>query len=163
MTCREGQVRVFDLGSTNGTYVNGVKVKEAELEEGQVLKLGQCELRLVGEEKLESAAPKTIERFCGMVGASVEMRELYGLLERVAPTEAGVLILGESGTGKELVSRALHYNSLRWDKPFVVENCAAMPSELLESELSATSAAPLPTPTRTRRASWNTPIAGPSS
>ncbi len=135
LTCRDGAVRVFDLGSTNGTYVNGVKVREAELEEGQVLKLGQCELRLVGEEKLESAAPKAIERFCGMVGASVEMRELYGLLERVAPTEAGVLILGESGTGKELVARAIHGLSPRARGPLVAINCGAISPELIESEL----------------------------
>ncbi len=135
LTCRDGEVRAFDLGSTNGTYVNGVKVKEAELEEGQVLKLGQCELRLVGEEKLESAAPKTIERFCGMVGASLEMRELYGLLERVAPTEAGVLILGESGTGKELVARAIHGLSPRARGPLVAINCGAISPELIESEL----------------------------
>lgn len=63
------------------------------------------------------------------------MNEVCARVSRVAPYDVSVLLIGESGTGKELIARALHYNSLRWDKPFVVENCAALPDELLESEL----------------------------
>ncbi|WP_374384215.1 sigma-54-dependent transcriptional regulator [Dongia sp.] len=56
-------------------------------------------------------------------------------LRQVAPFDVPILLVGESGTGKELAARALHYNSLRWNKPFVVENCGALPDQLLESEL----------------------------
>ncbi len=70
-----------------------------------------------------------------MIGASAAMKRLYRDLERVAPTKANVLITGPSGTGKELVSRAIHALSTRADKPFVKVNCAAIPRELIESEL----------------------------
>ncbi len=63
------------------------------------------------------------------------MERVCGKVRRVSPYDVTVLLSGESGTGKELCARALHYNSLRADKPFVVENCAALPDELLESEL----------------------------
>ncbi len=63
------------------------------------------------------------------------MNEVCDKVNRVSPYDVTVLLSGESGTGKELCARALHYNSLRGDKPFVVENCAALPDELLESEL----------------------------
>ncbi len=68
-------------------------------------------------------------------GDSAAMRELRALIERVAPTEATVLVLGESGTGKELVARHLHELSARAAGPFVPVNCGAIPPELLESEL----------------------------
>ena len=61
--------------------------------------------------------------------------ELYAVLDRVADTPTTVLITGESGTGKELVARALHENSSRRDKPFIKVNCAAIPKDLMESEL----------------------------
>ena len=67
--------------------------------------------------------------------AASPMNEVCARMRRVAPYDISVLITGESGTGKELIARALHCNSLRWNKPFVVENCAALPDELLESEL----------------------------
>ena len=63
------------------------------------------------------------------------MNEICEKLRQVSPYDISVLLTGESGTGKELAARALHYNSLRWERPFVVENCGALPDELLESEL----------------------------
>ncbi len=71
----------------------------------------------------------------GLVGRSRGMREIYGLMERIAPAEVPVLILGETGTGKGLVARALHARSRREGGPFVAVNCAALPETLLESEL----------------------------
>ena len=71
----------------------------------------------------------------GIVARSPRMREIVELLRRVADSSATVMVLGESGTGKELVARAIHINSQRLDKPFVALNCAAIPRELLESEL----------------------------
>jgi DNA-binding NtrC family response regulator len=70
-----------------------------------------------------------------MIGRSPAMHKLFHEIEKVAPTKAGVLISGESGTGKELVSRALHRLSPRADGPFIKVNCAAIPRELIESEL----------------------------
>jgi two-component system, NtrC family, nitrogen regulation response regulator NtrX len=70
-----------------------------------------------------------------MIGGSAAMQRLYRDIERVAPTKANVLITGPSGTGKELISRAIHRLSTRAEKPFVKVNCAAIPRELIESEL----------------------------
>ena len=70
-----------------------------------------------------------------MVGHGPAMQRLYHLIQRTAPSEGRVLISGENGTGKELVARALHQNSRRAPAPFVRVNCAALPHELIESEL----------------------------
>ncbi len=75
------------------------------------------------------------ERFGELVGTSSKMQTVYRLIEGVASATSTVLILGESGTGKELVARAIHQHSARADKPFVPVNCAAIPRELVESEL----------------------------
>jgi two-component system response regulator HydG len=73
--------------------------------------------------------------FSGLIGKDPKMQLIYKLIEDVAPTDATVLIQGESGTGKELVARAIHQHSPRREQPFVVINCSAYPSTLLESEL----------------------------
>jgi nitrogen regulation protein NR(I) len=71
----------------------------------------------------------------GIIGQSPGLLELYTVLDRVADSPTTVLVTGESGTGKELVARALHENSSRRDKPFIKVNCAAIPRDLMESEL----------------------------
>ncbi len=71
----------------------------------------------------------------GIIGQSPGILDVYAVLDRVADTPTTVLITGESGTGKELVARALHENSSRKDKPFIKVNCAAIPKDLMESEL----------------------------
>ena len=70
-----------------------------------------------------------------IVGESKKISDLKGLIVKIAPTNAKVLILGPNGSGKELVARQIHLNSLRSDGPFIEVNCAAIPSELIESEL----------------------------
>ena len=75
------------------------------------------------------------DSFCGIIGKSRKMRELFDMIQKVAPSQSSVLILGESGTGKELVARSIHTCSPRKSKPFVAVNCGAIPENLIESEL----------------------------
>ena len=74
-------------------------------------------------------------KFENIIGDSPQMHKVFRVIEKVADTDSTVLILGESGTGKELVAKAIHYNSMRRDKPLIPVNCGAIPEDLLESEL----------------------------
>jgi len=75
------------------------------------------------------------DSFCGIIGKSQKMRELFAMIQKVAASQSSVLILGESGTGKELAARSIHTCSPRKSKPFVAVNCGAIPENLIESEL----------------------------
>ncbi len=74
-------------------------------------------------------------KYDNMIGKSKPMQSLYGLLDKINGADSTVLIQGENGTGKELIAKAIHYNSHRKDKPFVIQNCSAFNDNLLESEL----------------------------
>lgn len=92
------------------------------------------ELLAIREENQRLRA-ELAQQFGELIGSAPAMREVYRIIDRVAPTDATVLIHGESGTGKELAARALHNRSRRSKGPFIALNCSALPAELIESEL----------------------------
>ena len=102
---------------------------------GTLDELGADFDELTRPEPARAKTPSNAPGRFGLVGDSPPMQALYALLERVAPTDVPVLVHGETGTGKELVARALHDHSRRRRKPFFAVNCAAVPAQLLESEL----------------------------
>src|SRR4051812_8621849 len=87
------------------------------------------------ENVLLKRAMGSTHQFANIVGRSEKMLDVFKLIEQIARTDSTVLVTGESGTGKEWVARAIHFYSLRRDRPFVALNCGAMPENLLESEL----------------------------
>ncbi len=108
---------------------------EKPLDTDRVLVTIRNALKHVQLEREVRSLKAAVEAKYEIVGSSPAIRQLIERLEKVAPTPARVLITGENGTGKELVARAIHRLSPRKDKPFVEVNCAAIPSELIESEL----------------------------
>jgi two-component system response regulator GlrR len=126
---------VRDLQSRNGTTVDGTRVVEAYVRDGAVLTLGEVSatVRTTSEDIAVPMAART--RFGALVGVSDEMRAVFSKLERLAATDATVLLIGETGTGKEAAAEAIHNSSGRADKPFVVVDCASLPANLIESEL----------------------------
>jgi transcriptional regulator with GAF, ATPase, and Fis domain len=131
----DGGVLVRDLGSTNGTRVQGAKVSEAIVQPGAVLRVGEVEIALRATVRSVEVLPSEKTSFGGVIGQSLAMRSIFGVLERIAPTEATVLLEGETGTGKDVLARAIWHESARPQGPFVVVDCGAVSYSLLESEL----------------------------
>ncbi len=132
---KEDGLWVRDVGSRNGTYVAGVKVIEARVPNGAVLRVGTTEISIAygAPEAPSDLWPE--KSFGPMLGRTAVMRELFVQLDKMARTNASILVTGETGTGKEVLARALHEASPRASAPFVVVDCAALPPNLLESEL----------------------------
>ena len=127
--------RVRDLGSTNGTFLDGAQIDDARVPNGSVVTIGKSVLRLLPVEEPQVVAASERMSFGEMVGRSNAIRSVFGLLERMAGSNASVLIGGETGTGKELVARAVHKGGPRASGPFVAVDCGAIAANLVESEL----------------------------
>jgi len=127
-------ILVKDLGSTNGTFIGPVRVREAIVATPTDVTVGRSKV------SVEPQAKRRVEvgfsdRFGPLVGSSPKMRRVFGILEKVAHTPLSVLIVGETGTGKELVAKAIHDASERKGGSFVVVDCGSIPPTLAESIL----------------------------
>lgn len=129
------RLRLKDLGSTNGTFVDGVCIGEAYLLGGETVRLGGTALHVT--RRAGSSPGDHVHRsaFGRLFGASAEMRRLYPVLERLAQSNVPVVIEGETGTGKEVLAEALHEASPRASGAFVVFDCTAVAPNLVESEM----------------------------
>jgi len=132
---REDGFLLRDLGSTNGTMVQGVRVCEVYLNQGVEFQVGKTRLVFCPLQETLSYPLSACESFGRLNGVSVAMRRVYHLAGTYAKTDAAILIQGETGTGKELLAEALHEHSPRSKKPFVVIDCAALATGVIESEL----------------------------
>ncbi len=131
----EDGIKLRDLKSTNGTYLEGLRISGAYLPERARFRLGATELEFSITDEVEPLAVSQSDSFHALLGTSVAMRRVFATLEKVAPTDATVLIEGESGTGKELVAEALHECGPRRQGPFVIVDCGSLPAGVIESEL----------------------------
>jgi len=131
----KGKIIIIDLASTNGTYVENIRIEKVSVPPSGVFRVGKTTIRYKLDINTEKIEPSERESLGPLIGKSKPMREVYTLIERIAPSDAVVLITGESGTGKELAARLLHQLSHRSSKPFISVNCGALPSSIIESQL----------------------------
>ncbi|MEO6418937.1 MAG: sigma 54-interacting transcriptional regulator [Polyangiaceae bacterium] len=126
--------RLIDFASKNGTFIDGVSVVEAYVRGGEIVRCGSTAMRLEVEAAEEQAPLPSAMRFGRLMGASVAMRRLYPLCERLAASRVPVIIEGETGTGKEVLAESLH-EVCGGTGPFVVFDCTAVSPSLVEAEL----------------------------
>ena len=130
-----GGVVIRDCGSTNGTFVEGVNLREGEVQPGAAVRVGRSVFRIDSVDGNSVVPISDHDAFGELIGASLEMRQVYAILERIASTNATLLIAGETGTGKDVAARSLHAASPRASGPFVPVDCGAIPESLFETEL----------------------------
>jgi transcriptional regulator with PAS, ATPase and Fis domain len=128
-------VMLRDLDSKNGTFVDRVRIGAAYIDSRSDITLGSTKLRMEIASAKQTLALSRGQSFGAALGASLQMRALFALLQRAALTHETVLLLGESGTGKELLARAIHDASPRASGPFAVFDCSAVVPTLVEAEL----------------------------
>ena len=124
-----------DLESRNGTVVDGVLVRAAQLRAGSILQLGRRSVRFQPIDQRSALLLSERTELEGLVGRSIAMRACFAVLERAAESDATLLIDGETGTGKSRAARAVHALGRRAKRPFFSLDCGAIPATLLESVL----------------------------
>ncbi len=133
---RTKSILVRDTGSTNGTVSAGMRILEAEVPPGTVLAMGGSAVRIEADvDDADYVELSDSDAFGELLGKSIEMRRIYAILERLAPSDSTLLIRGETGTGKEVVARSVHSASKRAQGPFVAIDCSTIPENLFEAEL----------------------------
>jgi len=135
ITVRDERYVVRDLGSKNGTRVEGTFVFEAPITPGATVGVGDTNIAFEPKKRWVRVLQSEADHFGALYGTSRRMREIFALLSRVADSELSCVIVGETGTGKELAARGLHDASERASGPFVVVDCGAISETLVESEL----------------------------
>jgi two-component system, NtrC family, nitrogen regulation response regulator GlnG len=132
---KEGEYNLVDQGSSNGTFVGSLQIKDANLRRQAEIEIGDSTIRFEPMSTEIEVAP-SMARECGeMVGDALAMREIYTIIDRIAATELAILVTGETGTGKELVARAIHANSRVPEGPFITLALDSLPPALVESAL----------------------------
>jgi DNA-binding NtrC family response regulator len=133
-TLRPDGVFVKDLGSKNGSFYHGSRFAEIVAAPGATVKIGETVLLLLSIHQMVPEVSNA-HHFGGLIGRTLEMRQLYAVLERVANSPEPILMEGERGTGKTLAARALHEKSARASQPFVACNLATMATTIVPNEI----------------------------
>ena len=128
-------MRVRDMHSTNGVSVNGMRLRDAVVNGDFQLRMGETTVAVQWLAETVDREQAQDDRFGDLLGRSARMRELFALLERIAPSDASLLIEGETGTGKDLVAQSIHEASPRAAGPLVVFDSGAVAPTMIESEL----------------------------
>jgi DNA-binding NtrC family response regulator len=125
----------LSIATGGGTRVAGVSIADATIAGGTTLVIGKSEIKITVDPDRSELASSERTSFGALYGESTAMREVFSQLEKIAASDATVLIEGETGTGKEGAAEAIHDAGMRRERPFVVIDCGAIPANLLESEL----------------------------
>ncbi len=126
---------LVDQHSTNGTFIDKVRIREAFLRPGCMVGCGTSQLKFAAKDEQVEISPSASDRCGDLIGGNAAMRQIYSIIEKIAPTATTVVVEGETGTGKEVVAQSIHKLSNRGKGPLIVFDCGAVPPNLIESEL----------------------------